>query len=257
MQRRIIVTSSKGGVGKSTTAAMLAVELARRGQNVLLVDLDLGVRCLDLFLGIENVAVCDFGDVYNQSDLAPRAIRTLDLGLPGEVGFCSSSISLSREEVTPLDLSLTLEALSGAMEADFIICDTSGTTVPEKLAGWANLGVVCTSQMPASVRSAAITADHLREAGLNDLALVITSFEYVEAKECTRSGLLEMIDSAGIRAIGVVPYDRALFMAQEAGKLPGKKSEARQAYANIAARLCGEQPKLFRGIRGMTGKNVL
>ena len=64
MQFRILVTSSKGGVGKSTTSLLLALSLAKRGKRVLLCDCDIGSRCLDMLLGIEDEVVYDIGDVY-------------------------------------------------------------------------------------------------------------------------------------------------------------------------------------------------
>lgn len=57
MQFRILVTSSKGGVGKSTTSLLLALSLAKRGKRVLLCDCDIGSRCLDMLLGIEDEVV--------------------------------------------------------------------------------------------------------------------------------------------------------------------------------------------------------
>lgn len=253
MQYRIIVTSSKGGVGKSTTAAYLALSLSERGKRVLVCDLDLGSRCLDMFYGVENSTVYDFGDVYCGKVDARRAIIKCASG----VNFCASSLSLKADEVFTSRLCDTVSALSDAAQADYVICDTSGTTIPSRLAKWANLGLVCTTQQPASVRGAETTAQLLRESGLSSMRLVITSFEYREAKKQTRSGLLEMIDRSTVRAIGAVPYDRELFLAQESGKTAERGTPARQAYDNIAARLCGEERKLFASIRGYKGKNAL
>lgn len=251
MQYRIIVTSSKGGVGKSTTAAYLALCLSERGKRVLLCDLDLGSRCLDMFYGMEDAAVYDFGDVYSGSAEPSRALLNC-----GGVSFCPSSLTLTADGADKPKLSDTVRALTEAAGAEFVICDTSGVTVPAKLAEWANLALVCTTQQPAAMRGAEVTADMLRRQGLDAIRLVVTSFEYREARKRTRSGMLDMIDRSTVRAIGAVPYDRELFLAQEAGKV-SKGTPGYLAYSNIAARLCGEERKLFAGIRGYKGKKAL
>ena len=257
MQYRIIVSSSKGGVGKSTTSALLAVALAARSKRVLLLDLDLGARCLDMFFGLENDTVCDFGDVYEGRVAPRRAMVFLDDGSRGELYFAASSVSLTPDSVDADKLAETIDKFAAEADAEYVICDTAGSVLPVKLAKWANLGLICATQMPASIRSAEATADRLREAGLATMRLIVTSFDYREARQGTRSGLLGLIDGAALRAIGVIPYDRDLMLAQEHGVLPLKRSPAIIAYDNVAARLCGEERKLFEGIGRMKGKKAL
>ena len=236
MQFRILVTSSKGGVGKSTTSLLLALSLAKRGKRVLLCDCDIGSRCLDMLLGIEDEVVYDIGDVYG----------------------CAASLSLSVSEMKAEKLCGALDALAEASDADFVICDTAGSAIPDMIAGgFANLALVCTTQQPASVRSAEATAIRLRAAGLASIRLVLTSFEFREASRRERSGILEIIDASSLRAIGAVPFDREMLLAQEKGALPTGSSAALQAYDNIAARLCGEDTKLFYKIRGISSRRAL
>jgi septum site-determining protein MinD len=257
MQYRIIVSSSKGGVGKSTTSALLAVSLAARGKRVLLLDLDLGTRCLDMFFGVEDATVCDFGDAYMGRVEPRRSIVFLDAGAEGKVYFVASSVSLRADEIDKDRLCSTVTALADEIDAEYVICDTAGSVIPTLLAGWANLGLICSTQMPAAIRGAEATGDRLREAGLSTLRLVVTSFDYREAKAGTRSGLLGLIDGSSLRAIGVVPFDRVLMVSQEHGLLPLDNTPAITAYNNIAARLCGEERKLFSGIGRMKGKKAL
>ena len=257
MQYRMIVASSKGGVGKSTSSALLAVSLAARGKRVLLLDLDLGTRCLDMFFGSEDEAVYDLGDVYHGRIEPERAAIRLEGGQTGALSFVPSALSLRANEVEPEKLREAVDSLSRAANADYVICDTAGLVIPTMLAPWANLGVICSTQMPASVRGAEATATALRSAGLTTLRLLVTAFDYREAKHGVRSGLITLIDGSSLRAIGVIPYDRDLMIAQDHGSLPQKDSPAAIAFANVAARLCGEDRRLFAGIGRMKGNKVL
>ena len=257
MKYRVIISSSKGGVGKSTSAALLAVSLASAGRRVLLLDLDLGARCLDMFFGAEDDSVYDFADVYHERVEPDRAVVRLTCGGEQMFFFVPSSLSLRADSVDPERLRLAVSRLAEATDADFVICDTAGLVIPTMLAPWANLGIVCSTQMPASVRSAEATAIALREAGLSTLRLLVTAFDYREAKHGVRSGLISMIDGSSLRALGVIPFDRDLLIAQEHGSLPQKNSPAAIAFSNVAARLCGEDRKLFEGIGRMKGTRVL
>ena len=257
LQYRIIVASSKGGVGKSTSSALLAVSLAQRGCRVLLLDLDLGTRCLDLFFGAQNGPVFDFGDVYRGLSEPKRAVLNLEGGQNGTLLFVASSLSLHADEADEDKLCAAVDRLSEMTKAAYVICDTAGSVVPAKLAKWANLGIICSTQMPASVRSADATASKLRDAGLSTLRLLITAFDYREAKNGVRSGLIDVIDGSSMRALGVIPYDRELMIAQEHGALPTERTPAVIAYENVAARLCGEDRRVFEGIRKMKGNKVL
>jgi len=255
MQYRIVVTSSKGGVGKSTTSSLLAYSFAKRGKRVLVVDLDLGSRCLDLFFGCENGSLMNFGDYYEDRVGADRVLTSVNAS--ENILLCTSSMSLRPENVEEIKLTSKLTELATVAKADVVICDTSGLVVPKKLCGFANYGIICATQMPASVRGASSTANLLRENGLENLFLAVTSFEYREAKDKTRTGLLDLIDESTVRCIGVVPFDRVLFLLQEQGKMPDETSFASRAYENMAARICGEERKLFYNIPKMQGRKIL
>lgn len=271
LQFRILVTSSKGGVGKSTTSVLLARALALRGKKVLLCDCDVGSRCLDMLLGVQDRAVYDLGDVYKENVSPERAVVRIPLdglspsrkerkmlGDDFEMSFCAAPLGLSVSELDCDTLGNALRAVEEASDAEYVICDTAGSAVPDLVArSYANFAVICATQQPASLRSAEATALRLRDIGLCDMRLVITSFEFDEAKRKKRSGILEMIDLSSVRAIGAVPYDREMLLSQEKGKFPEKCTPAIRAYANIAARLCGENTKIFSGIHGITGRGAL
>lgn len=253
---RILVTSSKGGIGKSTVAVGIALAFVKKGKRVLLCDCDLGNRCLDMFLGVSDEIMFDIGDVA-----AKRAAAGDALVVPWRTDgfyFCPSPLKYSPEDVSGGRLAGALSELEKQCAADVVICDTAGMIcAPEIAAEFADTAIVVSTQQPASVRAAENTAILLRDRGLDKSFLVISGFEWKSAMKGSRASILDIIDGSGIRCIGIVPYDRRLMLAGEAGKPPADGSAAMQAFMNIAARLDGYSVKLFSGIGGISGKKSL
>lgn len=253
---RILVTSSKGGIGKSTVSAGIALAFAKRGKRVLLCDCDLGNRCLDMFLGVSDKILFDIGDVAAGRADAGDAIVTA-WGM-SDLYFCPSAHKYSPEDFSEGRLTAALAKLEDKCGADVVICDTAGMLcAPEIAAGFADTGIVVSTQQPASVRAAENTAILMNDSGLADTCLVISGFEWRSAEKGSRAGIIDIIDGAGIRCVGIVPYDRRLMLAGEAGQPPADGGAAMQAFMNIAARLDGYSVKLFYGIGGISGKKSL
>ena len=253
---RILVTSSKGGIGKSTLSAGLAYAFARRGKRVLLCDCDLGGRSLDMFLGEENNTLFDIGDVVKgrckPEDALLNPWDTVNLF------FCPSPAVYMPGDITGDELIRALKSLETAAGADVVICDTAGfVCAPDIASGYAKTALVVSTQQPASVRAAESTAMLLSECGLKDSKLIISTFEWKSAMKGKRAGILDIIDGAGVQCAGIVPYDRGLMMAGEVGRPPEEGSDALQAFDNIAARLDGYNVKLFTGMNKISGKKSL
>lgn len=253
---RIIVTSSKGGIGKSSTALGIAVALSAIGRRVLLIDCDAGNRCLDLMLGIQDQVLYDLHDVTSHRIPPEKAI--LHPAAHENLFFCAAPYDMPKS-IEPQEWTQALHALQQTTEAEFVICDTSGSgpLVRTIADGFADGALIIATQQPASIRSAGKTALLMDEFGKIPCRLVISCFDEKSAQNGTRSGLLEMIDLTGTQAIGVIPYDRAWMRAQEQGKLPPENSRARIAYRNTAHRLCGENLRLFTGIRRIRTNRIL
>lgn len=253
---RILVTSSKGGIGKSTISVGLALAFAGMGRRVLLCDCDLGGRCLDLLMGVEHHVLFDIGDVA-----AGRAYPEKALLNPWDMPnlfFCPSPAFLDPSDVAGGKLTDALKALAAQCEADHVICDTAGMIWAPSIAGkFADTALVIATQQPASIRAAEACALVLDERGLSDSRLIISMFDHKAAEKGSRAGIIDIIDGAGLRCDGVVPFDRTLMLAGESGSRPVKKSNAEIAFVNIAARLEGDSVKLFSGMSGMSGKKYL
>lgn len=253
---RILVTSSKGGIGKSTVSVGLALALAEMGRRVLLADCDLGGRSLDLLLGEESDLLFDIGDVAHgraaPSDaiLSPWGIKNL--------GFCPSPAVCPIGDISGEALIRALRELEAECGAEYVICDTAGMVyAPELAAKYADTALVAATQQPASVRAAEATAMLLADRGLEDSRLIINCFEWKSAEKGSRTGILDIIDGAGIRCCGIVPYDRSLMLAGESGDPPREDSDGMIAFENIARRLEGENVRLFYGMSRISGKKAL
>ena len=253
---KILVTSSKGGIGKSTVALGIAAALSREGRRVLLVDCDAGNRCLDLMLGVENSVVFDLSDVY-EDRCAPQDAFLSCPGLANMV-FCAAPAN-PFTDIDPQRFCGTLASLAEASHAEFVICDTAGLgdAVRAIASGFADGAIVIATQQPASIRSAERTAMFVEEPGGIPTRLIISCFEEQSAEDGIRAGLIEIIDRTHLRTLGVVPRDRGLLLSQETGQMPGKSSRAAAAFANIAKRILGEDVRLFSGIRKIRTQRVL
>ena len=253
---KILVTSAKGGIGKSTVALGVAAALSREGRRVLLVDCDAGNRCLDLMLGVENSVLYDLFDVY-EDRCAPGEAFLSCPGLPNLV-FCPAPA----DPFTDLDADRfcgTLASLGEASHAEFVICDTAGLgdAVRAIASGFADGAMIIATQQPASIRSAERTAMYVEELGGIPCRLVISCFEERAAEDGIRAGLIEIIDRTHVRTLGVVPKDRTLLLSQETGQMPTETSKSARAFANIAHRILGKDVRLFSGMRKIRTQRVL
>ncbi len=257
LMRKILVTSAKGGIGKSTVALGLAAALAEAGHRTLLVDCDIGNRCIDLMLGLEDSVLYDLGDIAEErrepadAFLSPAGMNNLL--------FCAAPLFLPDDAEAVQRHITALHRLTEAAHAEFVICDTAGTGafVRAIAASFADGALVIATQQPASIRSAERTASLLTEIAALPCRLVISMFEEIAASDGIRAGLLEIIDRTHLRTVGVIPRDRTLLLAQETGTLPDKKSRAARAFRNTALRLTGEDVPLFSGIKEIKTKKVL
>ena len=255
---RILVTSCKGGVGKSTVSAGISIALSRMGKKVLLVDFDLGNRSLDLMLGMEDSLIYDICDLTDGKvdcesvvHLVPAYPNLAFIGAPFryEGGMTAAAFG---------DALRRLEAVYGF---DFVVIDTSGGAHESVAlsAPAADIGIIVSSQNPTSIRAAEKSGLILDEAGIEDQYLVINGFDMQPDSAKLRAGVAEMIDRTRTQLLGIVPMDVRLTLLSEKGKsvFEGADSNARRAFENIAARLSGTHVPLLDGFRGIKRQKLL
>ena len=240
MNKIIAVTSGKGGTGKSTFSIGLALAFRGEGKRVLMIDMDTGLRCLDLLLGVEEKVVFDISDI-----LAGKSFRSTVLSSPKYPGVDLVPASNS-------DVPLSAEAFGKFVEEvsslyDVVIVDFpagSDFTLYSKLPLSTTFVCVCNPN-PISVRDTASVGTGLRALGRNGL-LVVNKYDYYCIGNSVFKTLDDLIDLSGFRLLGIIPLTYNLDVAFYGGYFPVKKKEFK-AYKRIAKRLLGESvpiPKL-------------
>ena len=240
MSEIIVITSGKGGVGKTTTTANLGVGLAMRGNRVAVVDTDTGLRNLDLLLGLENRIMYDLIDVtsgrvpYKKALVRHKKYESLYL-LP-------TSQVKDKSAVNPDDLVKLCEEMR--KEFDYILIDCpAGIEDGFKTAiAAADAALVVTNPEISSVRDADKIIGELGRAEKENVKLIVNR---IRANMVEKGDMLDMPDIneiLGIECIGQVPEDELVVVSTNRGDpvITMNDSIAGQAYKNIVGRLCGE-----------------
>ncbi len=242
MGKVFAVTSGKGGVGKSTFSVGLGYAFCQKGKKVLLIDMDEGIRCLDLILGVDKVAVFDLCDILMGKDIED-AVYTSDFaeGLhlipaPAKTGMIDKiAFSHFAERVKEL-YDIVIFDFPAGVEMTLYSCLPKST-----------LFLTVAVPDPVSIRDAAVVGTALSKKGLR-ARLVINRFIYKQSRKFKIKNIDGIIDTTAIRLIGIVPESEELTMLSLKHKL-SRKGKAAKAYGRIADRLSGEQrllPKMSR-----------
>ena len=234
MGRLIAVTSGKGGVGKSSVSVQLASSLTDMGHTVLLVDLDAGMRCLDLMLNLSNELIFDLNDVLNGVTSVEEAVLTD----PKRKGL--SFLAAPLKEKINAD-KLRAFATKATEQYDFVILDFPAGAVDElyqKLPRYTEALVVCNADA-VSLRDASYVANDLKKLRLLSIRLVINRVSFENIRKGITANIDEAIDSCGIRLIGVIPQSMDLYLSGCSGDLLNKKSKTAKAFNRLAKRLLG------------------
>lgn len=238
-----VITSGKGGVGKSTVCAGLGRVLAERRRRVLLIDGDAGLRSLDRMLALDDQVMFDISDVVSGSCEPIRAIY--ECGVPGL--YLMPAPYREEKVVSPHLMRQLVPILSRYYDHVLIDCPAGLGAGFEAAAAAAQRALVVATPDPLCLRGSDKVRLLLTQAGISSQRLVVNRFHY---KNFVKSGLFHdldnVIDAAGIRLIGIVPEDPETAAAFTGGKPVSPYFSAMQAFHRLAARLEGESVPLAR-----------
>jgi len=249
LARIIVVTSGKGGVGKTTTSAAIAMGLAKAGHKTAVIDFDVGLRNLDLILGCERRVVYDFINVINgEASLNQALIRDKNCNL---LYILPASQTRDKDALTEEGVGRVLDELSKDFE--YIVCDS-----PAGIEKGANLALyfaddafVVTNPEVSSVRDSdrmlGILSSKSRRAERNEDPikeyLLLTRYDADRVKSGEMLSLEDVQEILSLELLGIIPESKSVLSASNAGipVILDEKSEAGQAYADVVARYLGEK----------------
>ena len=249
MTEIIVVTSGKGGVGKTTTSASLACGLARRGKKVAVIDFDIGLRNLDLIMGCERRVVYDFVNVI-QAECTLRQALIKDKRLE-TLYVLAASQTRDKEALSPEGVRRVFDELT-ADGFDFIICDSpAGIEKGAHLAMYfADRAVVVVNPEVSSVRDSdrilgLLSSKTLRaEQGNGQVKehLLLTRYSPKRVATGEMMSVGDVKEILGLDVVGVVPESVDVLAASNAGVpvILNEDSDVSRAYEDAVARLLGE-----------------
>ncbi|MEQ4509870.1 MAG: septum site-determining protein MinD [Dickeya sp.] len=249
MARIIVVTSGKGGVGKTTSSAAIATGLAQKGKKTVVIDFDIGLRNLDLIMGCERRVVYDFVNVIQNDATLNQALikdkRTENLYI------LPASQTRDKDALTREGVDKVLNDLAG-MEFDFIICDSPAGIETGALMAlyFADEAIITTNPEVSSVRDSdrilGILSSKSRRAeqGLDPIKehLLLTRYNPGRVSRGDMLSMEDVLEILRIPLIGVIPEDQSVLRASNQGEpvILDKEADAGKAYADTVDRLLGE-----------------
>lgn len=236
----IVITSGKGGVGKTTTTANIGTGLALAGQKVVLIDTDIGLRNLDVVMGLENRIVYDLVDVVEGFCRVKQALIK-DKRYEG-LYLLPAAQTRDKTAVSPQQMMKLCEELKD--EFDYIIIDCPAGIEQgfrNAIAG-ADRAIVVTTPEVSAVRDADRIVGLLEANELRNPKLLINRMRADMVKRGDMMSIDDIIDILAIGLIGVVPDDEKIVVSTNRGEpaINDDKSMAGQAYRNIVQRIRGE-----------------
>ncbi len=259
----ITISSGKGGVGKTTAVANIAVALAANGARIVCIDSDIGLRNLDVVMGLENRIVYDIVDVIEgRCKLRQAMIRDKHLS---ELYLIPAAQTRDKNSVSPSDMTRLCDELRG--DVDFVLIDSPAGIERgfRNAIAPADRVLVVTNPEISAVRDADRVVGILEAEEKRSTALIINRLNPTLVKQHDMLSAEDVLDLLGIQLIGIVPEDEGVIVGSNRGVPVAQdmKSRAGQAFRNIAKRMQGEdvvfmdfdkQSGLWDRIQKMAGK---
>ncbi|ACX52629.1 septum site-determining protein MinD [Ammonifex degensii KC4] len=245
MGEAIVITSGKGGVGKTTATANIGAGLVLLGHKVALVDADIGLRNLDVVLGLENRIVYDLVDVaHGHCRLKQALIR--DKRFEG-LYLLPAAQTKDKTAVKPEQMREICQQLKE--EFDYVIVDCPAGIeqgFKNAIAG-ADKAIVVTTPEVAAVRDADRVIGLLEAAGLNEPKLVINRLRPKMVRQGDMMDIEDILDILAVDLLGVVPEDERIIVSTNRGEpiVQERNSLAAEAFRNISRRILGEPVPLL------------
>lgn len=241
MGEAIVITSGKGGVGKTTTTANIGTALAAMGKKVVVVDGDTGLRNLDVLMGLENRIVFTLLDVLEEKCRLKQAL--IKDKRFNNLFMLPTAQTRDKNDVDSEKMLSTVNQLKEEFDYVIIDCPAGIEQGFENAVVGADRAIVVVNPELTSVRDADRVIGKLDSKGLERHELVINRLNHEMVKKGDMLDINDILDSLAIKLIGVVPDDRNVTVSTNKGEpiVLDDKAFSGQAFKNIAKRIVGEE----------------
>ena len=241
MSEVFVITSGKGGVGKTTTSANIGAGLADLNKKVILIDTDIGLRNLDVVLGLENKIIYNLVDIVEGKCRIKQAIIK-DPRFPN-LSVIPSSQSRDKSSVTPLQMKKLVEQLK--YDYDYILIDCpagieQGFT--NAIAG-ASHAIIITTPEVSAIRDADRVSNLLTANGIKDIHLIVNRVRRDLIRKGDMMSVEDVIDILGLSLLGCIPDDEQVIISTNHGyPVIHTKCSAGNSYLSICRKIIGDTP---------------
>ncbi len=240
MEKVIVITSGKGGVGKTTSTANIGTGLALAGKKVVLIDTDIGLRNLDVVLGLENRIVYDLVDVVEGNCKLKQALIK-DKRYDG-LHLLPAAQTRNKMAVSPEQMKALVEEIEQDFDYILIDCPAGIERGFKNAIAGAKAAIVVTVPEVSSVRDADRIIGLLSAAEIDNVKLLINRLRPDLVKRGDMLAIDDTLEILGIDLIGVIPEDERIFRSSNLGEpaVTDESSSAGEAYRNVTRRIMGE-----------------
>ena len=240
MSEVIVITSGKGGVGKTTTVASIGTGLAMLGKKVVVVDTDIGLRNLDVVLGLENRIVYNLVDVINGSCRLRQALIK-DKRHP-ELCLLPSAQTKDKSAVSPEQMIKLTDDLREQFDYIILDCPAGIEQGFQNAIAGADIALVVTTPEVSAIRDADRIIGLLEANGFKQMDLIINRLRMDMVRRGDMMSADDVVDILAIPLIGIIPDDENVVIATNQGEpLVGTDTPAGKAYFNVVERLRGRE----------------
>lgn len=245
MSKVIVVTSGKGGVGKTTTTANLGTALAMAGYKVVLVDADIGLRNLDLIMGLENRVVYDLVNVVEGSCRLKQAL--IKDKRQKELYMLPAAQTRDKDAVSAEQMKQLCDDLRKDFDYIFIDCPAGIEQGFKNAIAGADEAIVVTTPEVSAVRDADRIIGLLEANEIRDPKLLVNRVRLNMVKSGNMLNVEDIIELLAINLLGVVPDDEDIIITSNKGEpaVMNQNTKTGQAYMNISKRILGEDVPLL------------
>lgn len=240
MSEVIVITSGKGGVGKTTTCANLGTGLATMGKKVVLIDTDIGLRNLDVIMGLENRIVYNLVDVIEGKCRIKQALIK-DKRYPG-LYLMPSAQTRDKTAVTPPQMIKLVQSLREQFDYVILDCPAGIEQGFQNAIAGADRALVIATPEVSSIRDADRIIGLLGANEIEKIDLVVNKLKIDMVRRGDMMSVNDVSDILAIPLIGIVPDDENVVIAANQGEpLVGNATLAGRAYKNICYRVLGQE----------------